>query len=360
MRRTQYFLLANSLLVAIVIATPATARAEAGPDGPSAVTTAPAAPTAAEMAEDENTNRSLASLAQKLAVAVSDREVRQAIHDAVGRRFDGDTDALWSSIAQDSAFNADVAAAASRGQVKKATAGQVADLARPFPKLQIAIPKNFDSWDPATYVPLVAFLPEGIDDTELQTITAYDAQGNPTLLDAKVPPKNPVIVLGMNERTDDSGNLLRSQLRVSSDSVASGPVSAAAATAYQVRMELVHLIDDKEPWPRGDAEISLKAKGDGCSFEYLDTNWEGLNNSGDTWQGPRVLGSTTCDVVFYWWEDDGGSFDFTLKWGGVDLGVHMDNGDDLIGGAEVPYAKFAGQGPPWDEREWSALYQLTD
>jgi hypothetical protein len=184
-------------------------------------------------------------------------------------------------------------------------------------------------------------------------------------LDAQVAPKQPVIVLSLNERTDEHGKLLRSQVTSPQmTQMAQDSVTAAAATTYSVDMRIVHLIDDKEPWVAGDAEISMKARSRGCSgTEYIDTNWANLNNDDDYWApgGTRNIGLTTCDVVFYWWEDDGGSFDFTLSYGGFGLGVQMDNDDDLIGGKQLPYASFQGGGTDTMRRDdWSALTMWTE
>lgn len=331
-------------------------------------------------------NRALDFLSRKLAVAVSSVGIRQTIHDAVEKRFDGDTNALWSSLADGSTFNARVAAAANRGRARENETAQIASAARAFPRLQIAIPQIFDSWDPAEYVPLVAFIPEGINDTELETVTAYDTNGNAVLLDANASPKRPVIVLGLNERTDESGNLLDSEGSQSSNVTSQSttfapdpedpdanvdPKVIAARTAYQVRMIIVELNTDNEPPLKGDAEIDFKAKSRDCDYagssgvNYYDHNWENLNNDGDVWAPPggtgRELGHTKCAVVFSWWEDDGGSYDYTLKYGNMDLGVQMDDDDDKIGQAELFYASFQGSGPDtWKETIWSDLEQWTD
>ena len=111
-------------------------------------------------------------------------------------------------------------------------------------------------------------------------------------------------------------------------------------------------------------KIAMKARSRGCSgVEYTATNWENLNNSDDFWApgGTRNLGLTTCDVVFYWWEDDGGAADFTLGYGGFSLGVKMDNSDDLFGGKQVPHSTFRGGGSDDMERQgWDGLEQWTE
>lgn len=322
---------------------------------------------------DSKTNRTLDFMAKKLALAVSSEDVRQTVHGGVKKRFDGDTEALWSSLAEGSSLNADVAAAANRGQVlKRVTAEQVATTARSLPQLQIAVPEKFDSWDPATYTPLVAFVPEGVNDLALTTITAYDADGNTVLLDAQVAPENPVIVLGLNERTDKNGELLyqdtspdpqperlpqhRDAASAESDTI------ALAASQYQVRYYLVSMENDKEPWAKGAAEVYGKAKSRGCSgVDSLRPDWAGLDHDGDAWQGPLEIGHTTCDVVFAFWEDDGGAYDFDLMYGTFNLGVHMDDADDMFGRQQVAHSMFLGAGTDQSDKvDWDALYIYVD
>jgi len=175
-------------------------------------------------------------------------------------------------------------------------------------------------------------------------------------------------VLSLNERTDERGEI-RTPVVTSPESTSTTQYAATTAAVYSVDMVTVHLLDDKEPWSKGDAEIAMKAKSRGCSgVEYTTTNWSGLNNSGDWWGhlggDYRNMGLTTCDVVFYWWEDDGGSADFSLEFGGFSLGVQMDDGDDLIGGKQVPYSSFkGGDGNFYDSvrhDDWDALIQYTE
>lgn len=314
--------------------------------------------TAPVVSSDAEINRSLDALAKAFAATVNDPKVRRSIHDTVAKRFDGDTNVLWKTLASEPDVRSALATSYSRRKSVSSRDAEVAidRLASSIPRLQIAVPENFESWDPATYAPLVAFTPEGVDDTTLETVTAYDSAGNATELDAKVPPKVPVIVLGLNERTDDAGRLLQTQTE---PTTATPAAVTLAAASYQVRMVQVLVLDNKEPWTKGAAEISMKARSRGCSgTEYTDTNWSGLNWSADSWVGERYLGNTTCDVVFYWWEDDGGSYDFNLTYGGFSLGVRMDDSDDLIGGIQIPHSWF--EGGTNNRSDWSALMMWTD
>jgi hypothetical protein len=304
-------------------------------------------------------DQSLDSLAKLFARAMTDEKMRQNIHAAVAQRFDGDTEVLYKSISSTSDVRSRLAKEYSRGRSAQYSAAlsAVDSLAGAIPRFQVAVPAHFDSWDPASYTPLVAYMPPDVEDTTLKTVTAYDARGKAYALDAQVAPARPVIMLGLNERTDDSGKLLHPEaISPSRESATTSGQLALTATSYQVRMVKVHLINDNEPWTKGSAEISLRAQG--CGLSYTDIDWSSLNNDEDWWYGPRELGTATCDVIFKWWEDDGSNWDFTLSYDGVSLGVHMDDGDDIIGGIRLDHSTF--EGGTNKISQWSDLEQWTD
>jgi hypothetical protein len=309
---------------------------------------------------DARANKSLDSLAKLFARAMTDEKIRQSIHAGVAKRFDGDADVLYKTLANTSDVRSGLATAYSHGRAAQysdalsAIDRFVADI----PRFQVAVPANFDSWNAASYTPLVAYMPAGVEDTTLKTVTAYDADGKAYALDAQVAPARPVIVLGLNERTDNSGKLLHPESASSSrqTTATAGGQMTLASTTYQVRMVKVHLINDNEPWTKGSAEISLRAQG--CGLSYTDIDWSSLNDDEDWWYGPRYLGDTSCSVYFYWWEDDGNNWDFTLSYGGASLNVKMDDGDDLIGGIQLGLASF--EGGTNAKASWSDLEQWTD
>jgi hypothetical protein len=304
---------------------------------------------------DARVNKSLDALAKLFARAVTDQKTRQSIHAAVGQRFDGDTDVLYKTLASTTDVRKGLATAYSRGQAASSDALSAVDrLASDIPRFQVAVPAKFDSWDAASYTPLVAYMPAGVEDTTLKTVTAYDAAGKAYALDAQVTPAQPVIVLGLNERTDNAGKLLHPEALAASRQTTA--TTSLTSTVYQVRMVQVHVIHDNEPWTKGSAEISLRAQG--CGLSYTDIDWASLNDDGDYWIGPRYLGDTSCSVYFYWWEDDGTNWDFTLSYGGASLGVKMDDGDDLIGGIQLSLASF--EGGTNAKASWSDLEQWTD
>lgn len=306
---------------------------------------------------DAETNQALDELAKELAAAVESRDVRETLHGAIKKRFDGDTNALWSSLAGNPAFNRSFNEGVG-GESSAEARRSASSVASSMPRLQIAVPAKFASWDPVAYAPLVAFFPRGVDDTTLETITAYDSQGNAVQLDAQVAPEQPVIVLSLNERIDEDGNVVTRSTDARDTKTTDTSVAAAATNAYGVALYAAYLAKDNEPWALGDAEIYFRAKSRGCSgVDHLDPNISALNNDGDWW-GPglnRSLGTTTCAVGVAWWEDDGGANHYELMIAGTGVGIGMDNDDDMIGKHEFPYSYFAGA--TQESYEWESLRQ---
>ena len=291
-------------------------------------------------------------MARLFAQAVTDGSLRQQIHDGAAQRFDGDTNVLYKTLAASSGVRSALATAYSRGLNVQAgdALSQIDTLARTIPRFQVAVPANLDKWDAAGYTPLVGFVPTGVDDTALTTITAYDAAGKAYKLDAKAAPKKPVIILGLNERTDNAGNLRKD---VTSMDDASHTLTAQGR--YQVRVISVSLHDDKEPWPKGDAEVMLFSKGPNL---YYDGGFRESNNTGDYNIYNRVIGTTTGNVVFYWYEDDGANLDITISYKGVSLGFKIDDDDDFMGAIELTNGYFKGGTD--NSRNVGSLTQVTD
>lgn len=345
------------------------ATAYAGPNVDGSIASAA---TVESDATDSEINASLDALAKLFASTIDDQAFRESIHDTVADRFDGDTDVLWTKLAAEPSVRS--ALATNLSLERSVTTGnalkQIDLLATQIPRFQVAVPKKFDRWDPATYTPLVGYMPEGVDDTTLKTITAYDASGGAHLLDAQVAPDQPVIILGVNERTDDSGALLEgtdspeiSGIPGEKGSVAAGHLTmpaAAAATSYLVELNEIRVWNVHEPWSKGDAEFSFVAKSNGCSLYHLAPNVSGIDEDGDRrrWSGDGLdLGHSSCTVIMSFWEDDGGNYDFGLMYSGVSLGVHMDDSDDLMGGHAFAASYFAGDTEQWytglDDLEFS-------
>ncbi|WP_248579448.1 DUF3103 family protein [Nocardioides sp. InS609-2] len=282
-------------------------------------------------------NESLDSVAQLLAHAITDQALRQQIRARITTRGTPDKAVTLDSLSASSSISEDLAEAYSETEETSDAAAQTAvdQLTESLPPVQVSVPVKFASWKSTDVVPLVAYVPEGIDDMDLKTVTAYDDEGRGYELDAWNAPTQPVLVIGPDETAAHDRSAAPAtraftpkQLRV------------AAASCVGVRLNYVRLYNDNEPWALGMAEIFMTAKSDGVwfvdQFPYLEMD-------GDQIWPNTSLGCTRDDVRFYWWEDDSGSADFTLGYNGVSFGISMSNDDDLIGGRQVTYSKFVGE-----------------
>jgi hypothetical protein len=260
-----------------------------------------ASPTHHTDVSTEIVNASLESLAQRFAEAVTDESVRVQIRQGMAEKFDGDTNVLYQTLMASSQSQV---IRQSLANAQEGLSGQATldALATSIPRLQLAMPAHFDSWDAKSYVPLVGYVPAGTDDQVLAEIKAFDAEGNAHRLDAQVPPKHPVILLSQSERTDDSG-ALRAEW-TASESEASAELTAQSCRNVYVRQVVIY--DDHEPWYKGDPEVVLRASSNPAGL-YFNGGFTNVNDTGVTYTVNRFIGCTPepSSVSFSWYEDDG-------------------------------------------------------
>lgn len=166
--------------------------------------------------EKEHDNQ-MNELAKALSQAVRENDaVRSFIHSEALLRFDGDYDFLISKTS-DKPIELNAKAPRTRSVSGNVSFGDVvreylpetkggtdllSALQEQYPDLQIAVPVHAEEWNPETYIPVVAFLPEDYDDAITQAVPGYNAEGEYVEVDAVNPPDVPVIVLSHNERLD--------------------------------------------------------------------------------------------------------------------------------------------------------------
>jgi hypothetical protein len=142
-----------------------------------------------------------ASFAQLLASAVPDKSVRSFIKEESNKKFDGDYNFLVNKTLETKVGSLTFKEKISR--LNKNThlkSTNVFESVLQNEKLQVSVPVLIDKWDVNKHELLVA-VAVGVVDGETDYVYAYDSKGRAYLLDAKVEPDVPVIVIGNNERT---------------------------------------------------------------------------------------------------------------------------------------------------------------
>lgn len=213
-------------------------------------------------------NGSLDLLARSIARSLEDPELRRMLKFEIGKKFDLDYNVLFKDIKQKrftdgSTFIERIAKAyvslqrepgmeqndTRALQVVKNAVGRI-------PKFQIAVPVHYQNWDVDRYVPLVTYLPVGVDELNLVKVKAYDISGMLHWLDAKATPDKPVIVLGINERTDENGKIKSYMQALPPDDGGGG--GGGGGTTYLFRATSLTVGTNYESWLTGSMEIYFK------------------------------------------------------------------------------------------------------
>jgi hypothetical protein len=401
------------VLSALILATVSPVWAEAGPRKPrnAAANRRPAASADQSQADAAVLNGAFRDLAKALASTLNEPGSRRLLKQEVGKKFDGDFNALYRDLANRpvgkgrafrQALGGSFAKVQGRGRTVDSKAKAVAqrdldELTASLPKLQIAVPAGFAEWDADTQAPLVTFVPEGIDDDELVEVEAFDAAGRSIMLDARVEPAFAVVVVGLNERTDDNGYLDNSaSMKMVDDCIdqpymtggledSSGettecesgggggggyydpydpefgdnpyepyePVTNPLPTLgvcdarthnygdkeilYQIKIN-----NDHEPWVKGSPEIYAaysSVDSQGIRGQYHMSNvdnegsWYTVNGHLYYWQSH--YGNTFAVAI---WEKDGSNYGtFSYSYSGFSYSVPINDGDDQLGSNPVSF-----------------------
>lgn len=178
--------------------------------------------------QERKLNAALDAMAKDVAAALNRQSVRTLIKKETGTLLANQHNVLFETIASKKVeglakdgtpMTFEQVLAQKRTTAMKAKSGQDVSLetalrnlnqdAETIPKFDIGVPAHHEKWDPKETTPLVAFHHrQEIDDTELERLKAYDAEGNVHWLDAFEKPDRPVVDVGINERTTADGKVL--------------------------------------------------------------------------------------------------------------------------------------------------------
>ncbi len=189
----------------------------------------------------------LEEIAEAVAVAVEDKELRDRIYAKCMEKFDGETNVLWQQLDGDDNLRAkggwskkidDLVSKGRKNTVVKGV-GNVDAAIKKFEKLFNAPVHLFwafpANWDKKT-TPIVAYFPLDGDPEQKKTIPAFDAKGNRYELDnhdPSVAKQRPVLVVAFNERTGVNGSVKQGLLVTSSNGERIVPFQTTSDMASQ-------------------------------------------------------------------------------------------------------------------------------
>jgi len=203
--------------------------------------------------------------ALSLAKSLNKKEVRSYLKTEASKQFDGDYDILFSNqkatILGKKAFQ-DILFAS--GDLNFS---DLEDLIKISPKLNIAIPINFEKWNSDSQAPVVTYLGSDYEENVTKTLLGFDYNGHKYNIDAIEEPNVPVIVIGMNERVDDDYNVRKGFLQNFGADIVIKAVNAktmACTTPFRTNRtwERLHQVNMNvkayEGWAKGKAELKFK------------------------------------------------------------------------------------------------------
>ncbi|PID27152.1 MAG: hypothetical protein CR982_06785 [Candidatus Cloacimonadota bacterium] len=220
-----------------------------------------------KLLERESEENKLRIFAKALARSLNDQQVAKFLHKKFKERFDGQHEILWQNIKEEKSLDL-------RGIISKNIPSpnrnklEIMDSIEEFKLLNISMPVKFSEWDGVSPV-LVTYTPRTVDDTQWDTVVAFDSDLNEYSIDAKTAPDFPVIVIGQNERVDKHTlkvkeaylpkkvNDLEILKKENKGSGGSGSSYGHWETIPDpaIYFEWVQLTDLMEPWLNGDPEV---------------------------------------------------------------------------------------------------------
>lgn len=314
-------------------------------------------PTAPEITVEEETAwndgqaRVIEQMAKSMAEALADPAFRESLYEEAAEQYTGDTEALYDRLAPK--------------QVGSTSWKTRLDVdARPEDTERLHFYVYGIEYSSPGEVPLVAV---GSEDEDIPTLKAFDAQGNEHRLDAQVPPKQTVVVVGLNERLDENGVPRKEFLDpdpliyVAADAPGGGGGGGRGGgggihdfrTAPHIEhIDSIYMIHDNENWFRGSPEIWMQMnvissptfpawKG---PFPEVDDEhvWYDVDQRLFSWRRDPPDNDHGPMAAVMWWEEDGGEIK-DIPVGAVYKGVSVTftftlrSSDDQMGSAFVNF-----------------------
>ena len=262
-------------------------------------------------------DKDIRNFAKALAKSMANINVRKLIKSEAMQKIDGDFDIMWKDfkyktlddngveirLLEHIARKADDVVAKTKDIKKEMDDLEV--FGANFKKLQISVPVNCIAWDPLSFEPLVVYITSDYKESQ-DEVEAYNSKGEVIKISNKVFPDKPVVVVNLNERSDNEGNTLRqgvSQLKSAQIIIegAQRPTGLIGASS----MVGIHLNWNYTGGPFDQIEIQRNSGSgyttiavvDGDIFDYLDSN--NLSNGNTYYYRLRSWSSTYNDYSPY-------------------------------------------------------------
>lgn len=281
----------------------------------------------------------LEEIAEAVAVAVEDKELRDRIYARCMEKFDGETNVLWQQLDGDDNLRSkggwskkidDLVSKGRKNTIVKGV-GNVDAAVKKFEKLLDAPLHLFwmypSTWDRKT-TPIIAFVPWDADPDTRQSIPAFDSKGNRFELDRKgtLAKQRPVIVITLNERANSNGSLRAGIVTATGEQIQNalgkGNSGTLQSNAYDFRIRVEQI------------DIPAEVRG-------YESEWEGQQE---------------FFFSYIWW----GSYGHTVGWLGKStaLAPSFSRSDEYDMVAPSVYFKYwEADGLWWDD--WLSTHQIN-
>lgn len=280
-----------------------------------------------------NKNAILDEMAKTVAKSLANKDFRVLVKMEALKKIDGDYNIHYADLSKKKLNNVSISKMIESNISigKKGVNGLItfAALSNEIPNFQLSVPVNAEIWDTDNVVPLVSYMPIGINDTDVKWMKAYDSNGKLHILDAKTPPDFPVVVIGSSERRDKNGNIYKSSTE--EDIINSLGKTNSSSSVYIKNASFSSLSAKREvePWGKGDAEVKvfcvwvntqnkLVANSTGDAWVKIFKPWGDFNWLHTSyWIEEQTLNTTYSysswlsgsEIKLFWIEDDGGTID---------------------------------------------------
>ena len=167
------------------------------------------------MSKEKNEfDKMIKNIAKSVSKSLNEKGVREAIKNEALLKIDGDFDILWKDFKvkksknSTQTFNEIISENCDFDvNTKIEKLNKLNEFSQKYKRLQISVPINCENWDTEYFIPYVVYITSGYDENQ-ELIEAINSDGEIVMISNKIEPNFPIVVVGINERSDEDGNIL--------------------------------------------------------------------------------------------------------------------------------------------------------